>query len=257
MSNLIKPAEYAKKLGISRQAVYAKIKKGILEAKNIEGKLYVVEGDTHNLATHPTTTPKPKSTTPAQNATASKDYRELLAAKDETIGVLKETISDLKETNKMITTTLRGEVELLKEAFSEMRTIYSRQIEHLQDNSDISIEEDSSDEAYTEDLSSEYAISDGANVPEIEVEVDNHTGLSGGDDLVWIEVSDLFDEMSISKKKQQESLVKKLKKLFKKGDSRVDLYDGELIVLADASFEDLITTKEKKATKKTKKKPKK
>jgi len=30
MEKLMKPAEYAKELGISRQAVYAKIKRGIL-----------------------------------------------------------------------------------------------------------------------------------------------------------------------------------------------------------------------------------
>ena len=38
MEKLMKPAEYAQKLGISRQAVYAKIKRGILTAKNVEGK---------------------------------------------------------------------------------------------------------------------------------------------------------------------------------------------------------------------------
>ena len=42
MEKLMKPAEYAQKLGISRQAVYAKIKRGILTAKNVEGKLYIV-----------------------------------------------------------------------------------------------------------------------------------------------------------------------------------------------------------------------
>jgi predicted DNA-binding protein YlxM (UPF0122 family) len=33
MSRLIKPSEYAKQSGISRQAVYAKIKKGLLKSK--------------------------------------------------------------------------------------------------------------------------------------------------------------------------------------------------------------------------------
>ena len=42
MEKLMKPAEYAQELGISRQAVYAKIKRGILTAKNVEGKLYIV-----------------------------------------------------------------------------------------------------------------------------------------------------------------------------------------------------------------------
>ncbi len=42
MEKLMKPAEYAQEMGISRQAVYAKIKRGILIAKNVEGKLYIV-----------------------------------------------------------------------------------------------------------------------------------------------------------------------------------------------------------------------
>jgi predicted nucleotide-binding protein (sugar kinase/HSP70/actin superfamily) len=45
--------------------------------------------------------------------------------------VLKETIRDLKETNRMITSTLRSEVELLKEAFGEMKTLYAARIEHM------------------------------------------------------------------------------------------------------------------------------
>ena len=46
MEKLMKPAEYAKELGISRQAVYAKIKRGILTAKNVDGKLYIVIDNT-------------------------------------------------------------------------------------------------------------------------------------------------------------------------------------------------------------------
>jgi len=42
MEKLMKPVEYARELGISRQAVYAKIKRGILTAKNVDGKLYIV-----------------------------------------------------------------------------------------------------------------------------------------------------------------------------------------------------------------------
>ena len=42
MDRMVKPAEYAKELGISRQAVYAKIKRGVLNSKNIDGKLYIV-----------------------------------------------------------------------------------------------------------------------------------------------------------------------------------------------------------------------
>ena len=42
MSKLIKPIEYAVEQGISRQAVYAKIKKGTLNSKTVDGKMYIV-----------------------------------------------------------------------------------------------------------------------------------------------------------------------------------------------------------------------
>ena len=45
MEKLIKPVEYARQMGISRQAVYAKIKRGILQSKSVDGKLYIVLDD--------------------------------------------------------------------------------------------------------------------------------------------------------------------------------------------------------------------
>ena len=106
MEKLMKPAEYAKELGISRQAVYAKIKRGILTAKNVDGKLYIVVDNEKSEETKVTETvkPKPKTKTsekPANiNHTNSKDYKALLDAKDETIAVLKGTVKDLKKSNK-------------------------------------------------------------------------------------------------------------------------------------------------------------
>jgi hypothetical protein len=131
MEKLMKPAEYAQELGISRQAVYAKIKRGILKAKNVEGKLYIVidkiEKQNTNKVT-PVSTSKVKTTTNAIKADA-KDYKALLEAKDETISVLKGTVKDLKKSNKQISTTLKGEIDLLKEAFHEMRSLYVMQLE--------------------------------------------------------------------------------------------------------------------------------
>ena len=76
MEKLMKPAEYAQELGISRQAVYAKIKRGILKAKNVEGKLYIVidkiEKQNTNKVT-PVSTSKAKTTTNAIK-TDAKDY---------------------------------------------------------------------------------------------------------------------------------------------------------------------------------------
>jgi len=124
MEKLMKPAEYAKELGISRQAVYAKIKRGILTAKNVEGKLYIVVDKDLAQETTPnekeTTVTTKRATSPKTNisvpATDTKDYKALLKAKDETISVLKGTVKDLKKSNKQISTTLKGEIDLIKEA---------------------------------------------------------------------------------------------------------------------------------------------
>jgi len=237
MGNLIKPADYAKKLGISRQAVYAKIKKGILTSKSVEGKLYIVQNESDNRSSSAV------NPSPARHAAKStepgKDFRDLLAAKDETIGILKETIVDLKETNKMITSTLRGEVDLLKEAFSEMKMLYSTRIEHLQ-----------TEETLPTDLppaaieSDEFEVETAPTTEEEDISVDTvDTDDVGDDDLAWIELEDFFDEHDIRKKTKQAKISKRVKKLFKKGDSRVDSFNGTLILLADADFGDLLKKK--------------
>jgi len=121
MSKLIKPSEYAKQSGISRQAVYAKIKKGMLKSKKVDGQIFIEIDKSMNI--------KPKD---GFVQTVSKEgQKDLIAAKDETIKVLKETIDDLKETNRLIVGTLKSEVDLLKEAFGEMQQLYRTQIEHL------------------------------------------------------------------------------------------------------------------------------
>jgi len=120
MGRLIKPAEYAKQSGISRQAVYAKIKKGLLKAKKVEGQMFIELDSSIDI--------QPKT------SQSSMQNSDLIAAKDETIKVLKETIADLKETNNLIVGTLKSEVELLKDAFGEMQLLYRTQIEKLQIN---------------------------------------------------------------------------------------------------------------------------
>jgi len=243
MGNLIKPADYAKKLGISRQAVYAKIKKGILTSKSVEGKLYIVEqnGQAERPSADATGTASASGNIPrAQSAQHTKNFQELLAAKDETIGVLKETIVDLKETNQMITSTLRSEVELLKEAFSEMKNIYANQIEHLRpEELSEAIELDEVPEEIESALlpESEEVIAEAVEgvLPEEE------------DELAWIELEDFFDEHDIRKKARQARIAKQLKKLFKKGDSRIDSFNGDLILLAEADYGDVIKKSKKRA----------
>ena len=211
MEKLMKPAEYAKELGISRQAVYAKIKRGILTAKNVEGKLYIVvdtkakaqkssEAETKAAPKNPTVT--------TTSAPQTKDYKALLAAKDETISVLKGTVKDLKKSNKQISTTLKGEIDLLKEAFHEMRTLYIHQLEHKkpQDAIDILTDEET-------------------------VEVTQER---------WISIKKFFKQQKISKMKHQEKTVKRLKKAYKSGDERLMKLEGKLKLNANKNYEDIL-----------------
>ncbi len=214
MGNLIKPVDYANQMGISRQAVYAKIKKGILTSKNIGGKIFIVTKDTTTPAT-----PSPKIVKNEQSdvshSSSIQDQEKLLEAKDETISILKETIVDLKDTNKMITSTLRSEVELLKDAFGEMKMLYGLQLEHKKQNeTNLEVEDESTviDSVEMEDEDSEE----------------------------WIELGDFFAQYSIKKQKKQKKIKKYLKKCLKKGDTRIDSFNGEMVFLANAEFEDVL-----------------
>ena len=213
MEKLMKPAEYAKELGISRQAVYAKIKRGILTAKSVEGKLYiVVDNTTANEISKPVQEAKPKSTTSKPVSTAvqsdQKEYKALLQAKDETISVLKGTVKDLKKSNKQISTTLKGEIDLLKEAFYEMRTLYVHQLEHKQSKEAI--------EVMTEEES-------------VEVEEEQ-----------WVGLKKFFKQFKITKEKEQEKVTNRLKKAYKSGDERLMKLEGKLKLNINKKYKDLL-----------------
>ncbi|WP_292654572.1 DUF3972 domain-containing protein [Nitratifractor sp.] len=203
MENLIKPVDYANKMGISRQAVYAKIKKGILPSRNVGGKIYIVMQDEtpHNVE---------------ERKEEASEIQPLLAAKDETISVLKETIRDLKETNQMITSTLRSEVELLKEAFTEMKTLYAARIEQIHNEE--------------ETLALEEVIEEHAETTEEDS---------------WISLEEFLAEQGIDKKKLRERFTKKAKKLYKKGDSAVEKKKkGDYRLKAEKAVEILLQLKE-------------
>ncbi len=211
----MKPAEYAKELGISRQAVYAKIKRGILTAKSVEGKLYiVVDNTTQNDIQKPT--PQVKKTTTPKTITASpqnikedqKDYKALLDAKDETISVLKGTVKDLKKSNKQISTTLRSEIDLLKEAFHEMRTLYVHRLEQKQPQESI--------EVITEEDMVEVA------------------------EEKWVGIKKFFKHLHITKEKKQIMILKNLKKAYKKGDERVMKEEGKYKLNINKKYEDIL-----------------
>jgi len=203
MENLIKPVDYAKKMGISRQAVYAKIKKGLLASRNVGGKIYIVQENEE---------PAGKK----EIAVEAEEVQPLLAAKDETIAVLKETIRDLKETNQMITSTLRSEVELLKEAFGEMKALYAARIEQMNSEEPLSLEETLVEEA-------------------------GEAGEALEDS--WVSLEEFLIEQGIRKKKQRERFTKKTKKLYKKGDTSVEKKNGDYRIKAEKAVEILLELK--------------
>ena len=216
MEKLMKPAEYAKELGISRQAVYAKIKRGILTAKSVEGKLYIMvdsttQGDTSKSTPEPKQKPVTSQAIPTATPSIQRDkidYKALLEAKDETISVLKGTVKDLKKSNKQISTTLRSEIDLLKEAFHEMRTLYVHRLEQKQPQESI--------EVITEEDSVEVV------------------------EEQWIGIKKFFKQRGVTKEKHQEKVLKSLKKAYKKGDARLMKEDGKLKLNANKKYKDLL-----------------
>ena len=216
MEKLMKPAEYAQELGISRQAVYAKIKRGILTAKNVEGKLYiVVDNDSAEETTsrEKNTTVTTKKPIPAQIGTSvppadAKDYKALLKAKDETISVLKGTVKDLKNSNKQISSTLKGEIDMLKEAFYEMRTLYAHQLEQKKPQEAIEV------------------ISDEESM---DVEEDR-----------WVGLKKFLKQHKITKEKEQAKITKRLKKAYRSGDERIMRVEDKLKFNANKSYKDIL-----------------
>ncbi len=214
MEKLMKPAEYAQEIGISRQAVYAKIKRGILTTKSVEGKLYIVV-DTPSKEQPAKATAEPKvqeknvlssKATLLAPSTEAKDYKALLQAKDETIAVLKGTVKDLKKSNKQISTTLRGEINLLKDAFHEMRKLYANQLEHKRSN--------------TEPIEVVFE------------EAENNKQ--------WIGLKKFIKQLRITTEKEKEHTLKLLKKAYKSGDERLKKVDGKLKVNTAENFGDIL-----------------
>jgi len=233
MENLIKPVDFAKKMGISRQAVYAKIKKGLLTSRNIGGKIFVVQdsekvsdsAETHSVAI--------VRQTPDISSKDYTNHSDLLKAKDETISILKETVTDLKETNKMITSTMRGEVELLKEAFGEMKMLYRMQLEHKKDIDTI-------------DVSSVDSI-DKKSIYVNEIELESVTAVDNkaNDDIKydtksryksWIELADYFNTHQIQRGRKQEKLKKVIKEMYEDGNQGIKIEDGKFFILEDSKL---------------------
>ncbi|MBD3789541.1 MAG: DUF3972 domain-containing protein [Campylobacterales bacterium] len=218
MAKLMKPSEYAQEVGISRQAVYAKIKRGILKTKTVEGKLYLVLTDEANekptvdtFASKLQTNTQPKQTLPKQ--VNEQEYKRLLAAKDETIQVLKNTVDDLKESNKQMSQTLRGEIDLLKQAFYEMRTLYVNQIEQMKPKS----------------------------LPKETIDVSPVSPLEAQrPQYQWVGMKKFLKAQGITKDKEIAQAQKRLKKAYKNGDKRLSKIEGKLKIDPSENYKDIL-----------------
>jgi hypothetical protein len=155
------------------------------------------------------------SSTASVSKADTQDYKALLKAKDETISVLKGTVKDLKKSNKQITTTLRGEIDLLKEAFYEMRTLYVHQLEHKK-----SQEPEEAIDIITED----------------EVMPEKTPGTQGQ----WIGVKKFFKQYKITKEKAQAKIMKRLKKAYKQGDERIMKVEKKFKFNANKGYKDIL-----------------
>ena len=195
MSKLVKPSEYAKQCGISRQAVYAKIKKGLLKSKKVEGQIFIELDSSVNLASV-----KKNSNTAIQSV----DTKELINAKDETINILKNTIEDLKATNNLIVGTLKGEVELLKEAFGEMQLLYRTQIEYLKVKTPPKLEQ-----------------------------------INPIDENDFIDIKELSAILNLTKD-ERKKFRKAARGMVKSGDFRFVIVDSELYALKNADYSDFL-----------------
>lgn len=165
MSKLVKPAQYAKEAGISRQAVYAKIKRGTLKSKEVDDQLFVVL-DNRSKSTHDNENIKREIDRNDDNYSTIKSdkidvneakkgltsFQSLIDSKNETIETLKGCIRDLKESNQQLTSVFRGEIDLLKEAFVEMKRIYVSRLE-LEQNKEVILENNYIDNEFDENVS--------------------------------------------------------------------------------------------------------
>lgn len=142
MKQLVSSSEAANILGLSLQGIHYRIKKGQLESIKQDGKIYVYI-DSSSIKNQQQ---NKKPTTNNQNNNSSSSNQQAvymgelaLKSKDEQIAILKKTIkfmrrqytSEIQRLDKnqeKILNVFQSEVDLLKSAFNEMKTLY--QIEH-------------------------------------------------------------------------------------------------------------------------------
>ena len=227
MGRLMKPIEYAKAQGISRQAVYAKIKKGVLSSKNVDGKIYIVL-DEELISKENDTVPEQQE----NNSPHLIDVKELLNSKEQTITVLKESISDLKHTNTEINTTLRGEIELLKQVFTEMRNLYVKQVDYMNTEKKLELENKHSSNNAKANLvdMNESIYNEVLSVDEI----------PNDEEECWIALSEFLERSGIRKEKKKNKIANRLKKAYKAKDKRIKIENSEIFLSCYHFYEDIL-----------------
>jgi hypothetical protein len=231
MQKLLKPSEYAQMYGLSRQSVYAKIKRGILPSKRVDGRYYVIVTSESEPDTHPSEEKK------IEPATLIDEYKEIIRAKDETIEVLKASIQDLKEANAQITQTLQQEIMLLKQAFHEMKTLYQNhaQLPHTQ-------KKEIETESTTIDIEPE---AEEVKSPKEEkcnktTKKSQQTQISTSqEEDCWIPLGDLIQRQQYNYNKAKQ-VVKRFKKAYKRGDKRIKKENGIYFISCYDFYEDIL-----------------
>jgi len=111
----------------------------------------------------------------------------------------------------MITSTLRSEVELLKEAFGEMKTLYAAQIERMRSEEPIAVAQ-VPESLEAEDLEA-FAREPEPSEPE---------------EREWISLEEFLREQGIHKEKLRQKFLRQVKRWKKKGVDGVRKEKGEL-----------------------------
>jgi hypothetical protein len=223
MSRLVKPIEYAKAQGISRQAVYAKIKKGLLSSKTVDGKIYIVLEE--ELISKQDNNSSQEKDVKSPHLI---DVKELLNSKEQTITVLKESISDLKQTNTEINTTLRGEIELLKQVFTEMRNLYVKQVDYMNTEKKLELENKLSANGVNGSSSAIYN------------EVLAVDEIPDDEEECWITLSEFLERSNITKEKKKNKISNRLQKAYKAKDKRIKIEDSEIFLSCYHFYEDIL-----------------
>jgi FtsZ-binding cell division protein ZapB len=229
MLQLVKPSEYARIHGLSRQNVYEKIKNSTLPSRKIDGQHYVIV-----ISDEKQDVDKLDGEEKIEYVSMIDEYREILKAKDETIEVLKASIEDLKEANAQITQTLQQEITLLKQAFHEMKTIY-------QTNYRLIYAEPNGNEEKTPHIDVE------PEPEEVKSEKEKKSEKSStekrdkqkSEDECWIPLGDLIQRQQYNYNKAKQ-VVKRFKKAYKKGDKRIKKQNGIYFISCYDFYEDIL-----------------